>query len=1063
MDSIPFGRRTVPSTIDEFAQKFPEQFWASFPIDGKDVQRVSFGACARAINAACWWLENTLGTSKTFQTIAYIGPNDIRYLIFFCVAVKCGYKILFTSPRNSHEGHAQLFKETCCTTLLCDSMLNLRSLAQIPSLKVIPAPTLQDLLVNEDIPHFPYEKQFDEVKDDPCIVLHTSGTTSLPKPVTLSHGQLAVFDAQWKISPLKDREIFLQAVGSCPAFLVALPFFHMAGFSMGIWLPLNPDINVIFTNPSIPLSLFSTEQALDSTEISGAIIPPSLLQEAVHCGPVLDKLARLRYIFYGGAPLSSEAGRMLSSRTHVCNQIGSTECVVFTTHLTDRSDWDYFCFGAEQSGYDFRPISLPGMFEMIVTRDDTKGAFQAIFQGNDLSEFSTKDLYSKHPTKPHHWKYQGRVDDVIILSQGEKLNPVPNESLISTHPLLKSVMYVGNGKPQLAAILELADGTSSCLDAEQVVEAVWPLIERANALSPSHGQLHKSHIIVADSPKKFIRTTKGSLKRLQTVQVFESEICDIYDAPVITPGPVTHVDISRPGELQEFVHGVYQNTTGFGNLQLDDDIFLVGADSLNIQTAIHTLKASVSSPDFRVDTSCICQKAVYANPTTRTMSRFLENLGRLQDSGTEQPLEQAGLLEEVYQRYRRRLPVRKDMPNTETPSLATVLLTGSTSNVGSYILHTLLKRDDVDEVICLNRSEDSAERQRKLNAEKGLLVTADNARVRFMHTDLSRRHFGLKQEDYDYMLCKVTAILHTQWPVNFNLPLSSFEPQLEGVVNLIKFTVEAAHKPTFFFVSSIATVNNWRRQVHLEHPSYDVPERHFTDLLLASSGYGQSKAIASNLLYCASLQCGLRGAILRLGQISGPVRRDAGAWNTREWLPSLVRTSHTLGVLPATIPLLNQVDWIPVDDAAQLIVELTLDTSTDKADPRRQGLALFNVANPNTVPWETLTPAVVRSLSIDRPLRVVPFPEWLQLLESSAPEQWEKTAVTLPALKLLDFFKELEEGRQRGANQTLLRTEITRRFSPRLARMSAIDKSMMANWLSQWGLGKGGSKGSPFG
>lgn len=95
MDSIPFGRRTVPSAIDEFAQKFRKRSWVIFPIDGNHIQRVSFGSCARAINAACWWLKNTLGTSETFETIAYIGPNDIRYLLFFCAAVKCGYKVIF--------------------------------------------------------------------------------------------------------------------------------------------------------------------------------------------------------------------------------------------------------------------------------------------------------------------------------------------------------------------------------------------------------------------------------------------------------------------------------------------------------------------------------------------------------------------------------------------------------------------------------------------------------------------------------------------------------------------------------------------------------------------------------------------------------------------------------------------------------------------------------------------------------------------------------------------------------------------------------------------------------
>ncbi|KAH8163897.1 hypothetical protein CIB48_g4360 [Xylaria polymorpha] len=495
-----------------------------------------------------------------------------------------------------HEGHAQLFEATSCTTLFYDSMSNLRSLARIPCLKVFPAPDLQDLLSSEDVLPFPYQKPFDEVKDDPCIVLHTSGTTSLPKPIILSHAQLAVFDAQWKIPHSSGRAIFLRVIASCPSFLVALPFFHMAGFSMSIWLPLNPETSVIFTSPSIPLSLFSIEQALDSTRVDGAIIPPSLLQDAVESGSMLDKLARLQYIFYGGAPLPLEAGLALSSRTYLCNQIGSTECVVFTTYLADRTDWDYFCFGSKWSGYDFRQTSLPDMFEMVIVREDSKRDFQAVFQGNDLSEFSTKDLYSKHPTKPHHWKYQGRLDDVIILSHGEKLNPISNESLIASHPLLNSVMYVGTGKPQPAVILELADRQASRLDTEQVVEAVWPLVEQANASSPSHGQLYKSHLIVADFSKKFLRTTKGSLKRIQTEQLFESEIRGVYDAPVVALDLSAPVDISRPDELQDFVHMVYQKTTGFGPLKLDEDIFLAGADSLNIQSAVSTLKA----PSFRL-------------------------------------------------------------------------------------------------------------------------------------------------------------------------------------------------------------------------------------------------------------------------------------------------------------------------------------------------------------------------------------------------------------------------------------------------------------------------------
>ena len=34
-----------------------------------------------------------LGRSTVFETIAYIGPSDLRYAIVFLAAVKCGYKV----------------------------------------------------------------------------------------------------------------------------------------------------------------------------------------------------------------------------------------------------------------------------------------------------------------------------------------------------------------------------------------------------------------------------------------------------------------------------------------------------------------------------------------------------------------------------------------------------------------------------------------------------------------------------------------------------------------------------------------------------------------------------------------------------------------------------------------------------------------------------------------------------------------------------------------------------------------------------------------------------------
>ena len=43
----------------------------------------------------------------------------------------------------------------------------------------------------------------------------------------------------------------------------------------------------------------------------------------------------------------------------------------------------------------------------------------------DQDAYATSDLVSPHPTKPGLWKIVGRMDEQIVLSNGEKTNPIP--------------------------------------------------------------------------------------------------------------------------------------------------------------------------------------------------------------------------------------------------------------------------------------------------------------------------------------------------------------------------------------------------------------------------------------------------------------------------------------------------------------------------------------------------------------------------------------------------------------------------------------------------------------
>lgn len=98
MDSTPYGRRLVPILIDEIAEHDPDRVFACIPktTDLDDgFRNVTYAGFARAINRAAGWIGNTIGPSEKgkFETLAYIGPFDLRYYVMVVAACKLGYKV----------------------------------------------------------------------------------------------------------------------------------------------------------------------------------------------------------------------------------------------------------------------------------------------------------------------------------------------------------------------------------------------------------------------------------------------------------------------------------------------------------------------------------------------------------------------------------------------------------------------------------------------------------------------------------------------------------------------------------------------------------------------------------------------------------------------------------------------------------------------------------------------------------------------------------------------------------------------------------------------------------
>jgi len=90
-----YGRRLIAAVVDKTAKSNPAKVFASIPkssdlSDGwKDI---STAELAHTIDHVAWWIAETIRTSKSFETLAYLGISDVRYVVFCLAAIKAGYK-----------------------------------------------------------------------------------------------------------------------------------------------------------------------------------------------------------------------------------------------------------------------------------------------------------------------------------------------------------------------------------------------------------------------------------------------------------------------------------------------------------------------------------------------------------------------------------------------------------------------------------------------------------------------------------------------------------------------------------------------------------------------------------------------------------------------------------------------------------------------------------------------------------------------------------------------------------------------------------------------------------
>lgn len=196
--------------------------------------------------------------------------------------------------------------------------------------------------------------------------------------------------------------------------------------------------------------------------------------------------------------------------------------------VAPRSHWQYMEFHPAVGPTVERLPTDSDAYEVVSYRLATNEWARPVFDiFPEKDEWRSQDILSrcKDPGFENLWKYEGRLDDMMLLSNGLKVNPVHLETQLQAHPALKGCLVVGNGYTKCGLLIE---PKLQYVEKKSVVEQVWPAVEEANALVPEHARIERKLVIVADPEKPFPRASKGTIIRSLTTRAYEREIEEVY-------------------------------------------------------------------------------------------------------------------------------------------------------------------------------------------------------------------------------------------------------------------------------------------------------------------------------------------------------------------------------------------------------------------------------------------------------------------------------------------------------------------------------------------------------
>lgn len=260
----------------------------------------------------------------------------------------------------------------------------------------------------------------------------------------------------------------------------------------------------------------------------------------------------------------------------IANLYQRTETGQLMTSFREPGDkaWDYVRVPEAFKPYISFELRNPGIYELVAL----EGLPSKVASNRPDGSYATKDLFTPHPSIPNAWKYFARLDDTIVLLNGEKVTPTAFEQSIRHHHYVREAVMFGAGKARVGMLI-IPSSVTSEISQDELQQSLAAAIEYANKDMPGYAQLGWDMVGILPVGTEYPRTDKGTVIRAAFYRDFQTHIDKIYESAEVQTGDLCLSESELKDYLRKELEIILPPTTA-KLLDEDTDFFSIGIDSL---------------------------------------------------------------------------------------------------------------------------------------------------------------------------------------------------------------------------------------------------------------------------------------------------------------------------------------------------------------------------------------------------------------------------------------------------------------------------------------------------